>query len=239
MADFKTHLGSGAGVSVFVATLVYGAGMAAPNDVILYFCLGSIGGILPDIDSDNSVALKNLFNFLAILSAFLSIFRYLEHYSIVEMLIIWCLIYFTIRYLVLKIFMYFTSHRGIFHSIPCGIFFCFLTSTICFYVFNMDSITSWTSGFFVLIGYLTHLILDEIWSIKLSTGTIKMSFGSAFKIISISNWYYYVTLFFLIAVLYYIAPKPDEFLLRFKDGEVLQSIKNNLLPDKNWFGFFM
>ena len=42
---------------------------------------------------------------------------------------------------------------------------------------------AWLAGGFMFIGYLTHLILDEIYSVDVMDTRIKASFGTALKIV--------------------------------------------------------
>ena len=51
MANFKTHVSVAAALSGVLATGFLAAGVAAPKDVWLYFAMGTVGGVLPDIDA--------------------------------------------------------------------------------------------------------------------------------------------------------------------------------------------
>ena len=53
MADFKTHLTVASIASSIAATMLFAATVATPQEVLLYFVLGVVGGLLPDIDSDS------------------------------------------------------------------------------------------------------------------------------------------------------------------------------------------
>jgi len=55
MANFKTHVSVAAALSGVLATGFLAAGVAAPKDVWLYFAMGTVGGVLPDIDADHSI----------------------------------------------------------------------------------------------------------------------------------------------------------------------------------------
>jgi len=237
MADFKTHLGVASVISAFSSTVLMGAGITSPKEVILHFFLGSIGGSLPDIDADHSIALTNLFTFLAIMSAFTIILRFVMYLSIIEMLIIWAVAYSIIRFGLLKIFAKFTIHRGIFHSIPAAIFFGVLITIVCHRIFYFNDVQAWFCGFFVSLGYVSHLVLDELYSIEYSTGRIKWSFGSACKLIQLNYWHFYIYLYIAIILLVLIAPTPTLFLQKWIQGDMFRQIQNNFLPTHRWFGF--
>jgi len=235
MASYKTHLHYAAGISIFFSILLSKSKLINSVNIILFFCMGMLGGILPDIDSDNSNSLKNIFSILAIFTAFLIIFKTVKYYSIVELLILWSVCFYLIRYVIFKLFKRLTIHRGLFHSIPCALFFCILVSIICNYFFQMNSFESWFSGIFLLIGYLVHLILDEIYSIEFSKKRLKWSFGSAFKFISFNKPYHYIILYLMIIGLIFISPdfKMSESEMTLE--EFLFSIKSNFFPDYTWF----
>ena len=81
----------------------------------------------------------------------------------------------------------FTTHRGMFHSIP-AMFICGgLAYLLCggsqaaFSVFKAGG---------VMIGYLSHLVLDEIYSIEFASGRwrMKKSFGTAMKLWGDNHW---------------------------------------------------
>src|SRR6266851_3072680 len=136
MANFKTHLAVAAACSGVMATGFLEAGVAAPRDVGLYFVMGTLGGILPDIDANNSIPGRMLFSFFAMVLAFLTLFSRTNVYSIVELSILWIVTYMVVRYIIFQMFAKLTVHRGIFHSILAAIFFGFLTTDIAYYFFS-------------------------------------------------------------------------------------------------------
>jgi len=238
MADFNTHLGTASVVSMISATIFYGAKTIGPQEFVYFFCLGTFSGTLPDIDSDTSTALKNFFNFLGVMFAFLVLFLRIGKLSILEMLIIWAAVFSIIRYGIFQIFTWYTVHRGIFHSIPAALIFGLLVGIICDQFFHMSAMKSWISIFFVIVGYLSHLVLDEIYSIEFSSARIKWTFGSACKIVSMDNWHYYVYLYLIIAILFYFSPDPKPFVDQFSNGSFFAAMLNNLYPVNGWFSAF-
>ncbi|KPA17534.1 membrane-bound metal-dependent hydrolase [Candidatus Magnetomorum sp. HK-1] len=238
MADFKTHLGTASVVSMISATVFYGSGTISPQEVVLCFCLGTFSGTLPDIDSDTSTALKNFFNFLAVFLAFLFLFARIGYLSIIEMMILWAAIFSLVRYGLFKIFTWYTVHRGLFHSIPAAMASGLFVSLVCNFYFQMTPMRAWMCGFFVMLGYISHLVLDEIYSIELSSARIKWTFGSACKLFSLDNWHYYVYLYILVGVLFYLAPDSGPFFDQFTSGRFAQGFTQNFFPKKGWFSAF-
>jgi len=248
MADFKTHLtvasmSSGLICTYFMTMNVPNA-YKSKNEVILYFILGIIGGILPDIDSEKSVPTSLFFNFLGPFCAFFVVFSH-DKYSFIELIIIWMLIFVGIKYVLLYLFTYLTSHRGIVHSVPMGILCWFLTSTILDRLFKLNNLASWLGGFFLFLGFLTHLILDELYSIDFVNFKLKQSFGTALKLgnFNSSSLFGYgidkitVIIYVVILGLFFVMPKSDLFRsFIFNKNNYLQ-IK--FLPkDNNWFNDF-
>ncbi|SMD08303.1 LexA-binding, inner membrane-associated putative hydrolase [Desulfocicer vacuolatum DSM 3385] len=131
--------------------------------------LCTVGGILPDLDSDTGKP-------LAILSAVLSLIapafmlRFMEQYHPLTPEFLICyfvLAYGVIHYIVSGLVKKITVHRGIFHSIPfvmlCGIFAYFLFSP-------SGQHMATAAGVAVFAGGITHLVMDEIHSLSWSSG---------------------------------------------------------------------
>jgi membrane-bound metal-dependent hydrolase YbcI (DUF457 family) len=183
MANFATHINVAAMTSGISAILLNYANIIDKDNTFIYFVAGTIGGILPDIDHDKAIPLKIMQFFFANLFALIMTYKFVEIYPILNLIMIWILSYLAVVGF-FKLFKKFTIHRGIIHSIPCA-FLCFFTITsFSFYILNLPLKESYFIGFFIFLGYLTHLILDEIFSIDISGMKLKKSFGSALKFYS-------------------------------------------------------
>ena len=234
MANFKTHISVAAALSGCLATGFLEVGIAAPKDVWLYFAMGTLGGILPDIDANHSIPGRMLFSFFAMVLAFLTLFSRAHVYSIVELSILWMVTYVVVRYIIFQMFAKLTVHRGIFHSILAAIFFCFITTNIVYYLFSLNTLNAWVSGLFVFIGYMIHLILDEIYSVDLIGTKIKKSFGTALKIIS-RNMKATSLLFLATILAFYMTPSAEKFVKTVLSFDTYKSVKVKLLPKAGWF----
>jgi membrane-bound metal-dependent hydrolase YbcI (DUF457 family) len=234
MANFKTHISVAAALSGCLATGFLEVGIAAPKDVWLYFAMGTLGGILPDIDANNSIPGRMLFSFFAMVLAFLTLFSRANAYSIVELSILWMVTYMVVRYIIFQMFAKLTVHRGIFHSILAAIFFCFLTTDISYYLFSLNALNAWVAGLFVFIGYLIHLILDEMYSVDLIGTKIKKSFGTALKIVS-TNMKATSLLLLATVLVFYITPSTERFVKTVLSFDTYKSVKVKLLPKARWF----
>ena len=237
MADFKTHL-SVAGTLSGAAAIgaVYG-GLAEPTEALLLFSMGTIGGILPDIDSDHSIPVNLLFSCLATLGAFFSVFSRISTYSLVEAILLWAAVFFFVRYPVFELFKRFTVHRGVFHSLTAAVFFCFLCAIVLYDVFALPSVLAWLSGLFILFGYMVHLLLDELYSVDMMGIRLKKSFGTALKPISFGNPKASLALIAATLVLYMFVPEFASFVQEVGDVKLYHALRHSLLPTNGWFGF--
>ena len=213
MANFKTHVSVAAALSGVLATGFLAAGVATPKDVWLYFAMGTVGGILPDIDADHSIPGRMFFSFFALVVAFLTLFSRAGVYSIVELSLLWVATYVVVRHVIFKLFASFSVHRGVFHSLLAAI---------------------WMSGLFVSVGYVIHLVLDEIYSVDLTGARVKRSFGTALKLISADVKA--TTCLVLVTILVFFAtPSAEQFVHTVLNFDTYKSIKGQLLPKAGWF----
>ncbi|MBA6289240.1 metal-dependent hydrolase [Colwellia sp. MB3u-4] len=190
MANFKTHFNIAAAGTGISSAVLLSAGHTDINTALWFWFLGTIGGLLPDIDSDNSTSLDIIFNiFTAVI--LLMVLRYItgEHFReirFIELLVIPLAVYSIMKWLIRPLFEKVTVHRGSCHSL-LFLILCGLLTTQLTWIFNNEYVTksailALLSGGFVFFGGLIHLILDEIYSVDLSNIRIKRSFGTALKI---------------------------------------------------------
>ena len=183
MANFNVHLNIAAAASgIFAATLASFHMIDIKTSFYCFFA-GIIGGILPDIDHDNSVPVRIIQFIISNLVAFLVVYNYLGKLKLLEVVTLWIGIYILFE-IIFFFFKKFTTHRGIIHSIPMGMLFGLITVLFLNNILHLNIIVSYYIGIFIFIGYLTHLLLDEIYSVDLSGNKIKKSFGSALKVSS-------------------------------------------------------
>jgi len=181
MADFHTHINTstivGVGVGVVgkvvfdfpLTTCMLGAGLC------------SLSGILPDLDSGPGRPLRETTAVLAAIVPMLMIDRFQHMGMNAEAIALAAaLIYIVIRFGVAEIFKRYTTHRGMWHSVPAAL----ACSFGAFIVVSGESIDIRIfKSMAVFIGFMVHLILDEIWSIQWKSGRpiFKKSFGTAIK----------------------------------------------------------
>ncbi|MDM8546765.1 metal-dependent hydrolase [Candidatus Venteria ishoeyi] len=235
MANFKMHLGVAAIGSGMVATLCLGAGLASVQEVAILSLLGTIGGLLPDIDLDHSTPTRLMFTALGLLLAFLAMFFKAAHYSVLELWLVWGATYLAVRYLAWRMFSDLTSHRGIFHSLAAALFFCFLGTAIAYHQFDAPRLTAWLVGFFLLLGYIIHLALDEIYSVDFENRRLKRSFGTALKLIDSRHLNNSGMMLGFVLLLFFMTPDFSPVTDALSNANTWQQLGSHLLPQGTWF----
>ncbi|MDD1827911.1 metal-dependent hydrolase [Photobacterium sp. DNB23_23_1] len=211
MANFNTHLGTAALTSSLAATALLSAGHIVPITALWLMLLGTIGGLLPDIDSDNSTSMSTLFRFFGGLITFSFVGHIYQLVSMLELIVYSGFCYLTIRYNFKSSLEKITIHRGCCHSLAfiavAGLFTVWLV-----FLLGYSDITAWLSGVFIFFGGVVHLSLDELYSVDLANRRLKLSFGSAMKVFSPKNPFISAFQCLLIAILYLHGPSFDNTL---------------------------
>jgi hypothetical protein len=237
LANFKTHFNVAASASAVVSVSVLAINLITPVEAMIMFLFGTIGGLLPDLDSDNSVPLRIGFKIFAYISSFLVMFALSENMTIIEMLIIWILAFIFMRLVVLNLFNKFTVHRGIFHSVPASVVFGLIIVIFLHYLFSFSPFKAWLAGFFIFFGSMVHLILDEVYSIDVMGRRIKKSFGTAVKFYDKKTVYPNIVIYVVMVFLFMIAPDFSKFLEFITTYDTYNSISEILIPKGMWFEF--
>jgi membrane-bound metal-dependent hydrolase YbcI (DUF457 family) len=222
MANYTTHRNIG----ILTTTLATGGIIALGSTLVTYaeklnfsynsdisittialmVLFGIIGSIFPDIDLKTSRPSKYMRYILMIVLSVFSFF-FIQNIKLLnninEPLIQSHLIEVSIGISVLipiviiKLFENIMEHRGLVHSIPFGI----LASLVIYQAFNMNTyivVNSLYISILFFVGFITHLFLDEMFSVDLLNAKIKKSFGSALTIFSTKNALGYVIVYALI-----------------------------------------
>ncbi len=239
MANFNTHFVVAAGASAILSGTMLSMEIIEPNQAVMAFAIGTFGGLMPDIDSDNSKAIGVGFTVISLLITMLLVFVKSSTYSLIEMLIMGGVVFSVIRFGFIEIFRKISKHRGMFHSIPVALIWGVGTTILVHIFFGLNELISWVYGFMMSFGYIVHLILDEIYSVDLGNRRMKKSAGTALKffklkssIDKIQNLLIYLTLIALFMI------APDTSLIReaLLSQEAWINFKDILLPyDGRWF----
>nr|WP_255712876.1 metal-dependent hydrolase [Rhodopirellula sp. JC740] len=223
LAGFKTHISTSTVVGCAYGYWgVVDQGMSMESS-LLAGGLCSVSGMLPDLDSDSGVPLRETSMFLSAIAPMLMIDRWrdmgLSHEA---MALAAMIVYVAIRFVAVEGFRKFTVHRGMWHSIPAA-----LVAALIAYMLMpcpSEAIRVYKSGA-VLVGFMTHLILDEIWALDFSRGSLRLkkSFGTALKFFGsspLANFFVYGQL----ALFIYLA---------WGDHEILDRLRQRVRMDRD------
>ena len=235
MANFQTHITVGVLTSGLIATVAMVGNVVSPTDAAFLTIAGTIGSIMPDIDLERSKQSRGVFGGFGILLAFMALFHYSRFLSIAELCLMWLGIYVFVRYFFWKLFHEFTSHRGLFHSLLASIFFGAVGAAVFYNLFDKTDIVAWMGGALIFIGAITHLLLDELYSIDFAGNRVKRSFGTAMKLFDYKKPASAVLMSFVLAGTLYFTPPVGNFYNLVKSGENWAYLKMRLLPEDQWF----
>lgn len=179
MPGFKIHITGSTALGI-----AYGAGAVALFDVplptaALATTLCSVSGMLPDLDSGPGRPLHESISFAAAALPMMMVDRF-RHWGWTHesMILAGAAMYLFIRFGLGHTLKHWTVHRGIFHSFPVALIFTELGFLVCT---TGDLKTRYFKAGAIAIGFLSHLILDEIWSVDFKHFKLKSSFGTACK----------------------------------------------------------
>lgn len=213
MAAFKEHVNIATmAVGVVVITL-YSAHLLTLYQTLVALFIGILGGILPDVDSDNSTPLQAIFKIFSIIFPLLILLSFFTVMPVLQTLALWVAFAILLRITLFKFFIYITHHRGIFHSIPMAIFVGELTLLFVYYETKGGLKLAVIYGFIITFGFLIHLLLDEVYSINAFGIKMKKSFGTALKLYDRNNLIGTLLLYLFIIAIYLVLPNINKIMV--------------------------
>ena len=235
MANFPTHIVVGTVVAGTLATLTLAADVIAPENLVAVTLAGSLGSVLPDIDLKDSRPSRALFAGLAVFFSFALLFHFAPRLSILEMWALWIGSLLFVRYGLHTAFHRLTVHRGVWHSWIAGLASSLAAVLIFYYVFDRPDGVAWLAGGFLFIGFLTHLILDEMYSVDVLGNHIKKSFGTAFKPFDKRNLVGSGVMAAAAVALLFATPSIATFYDGITSRPMWAALNDRLLPKETWF----
>jgi hypothetical protein len=194
MANFKGHISTSATLGVAVGVAGYWYFQYDWGAACLASGLTAVGGMLPDLDSDSGIPVRELFGVAGFLVPLLLIGRLQQfNFTTEQMLVVLAAAYLIMRFGVSEIFKRITVHRGMYHSIPAML----IAGLAVFLMHRPDHLLGadevrkrlyLATG--TMIGFLSHLVLDELFAVDLMGGVPKLNqfAGSAMKLKS-ASWF--------------------------------------------------
>jgi len=235
MANFPTHIAVGTVVSGALATVTVAADMVAPENIVAVTLAGVVGSVLPDIDLEDSRPGRAMFAGLGVFFSFAVLFSLERKYSIAEMLVLWLGTLLFVRYVAKEIFFRISYHRGVWHSLLAMVFCAFVTAWIFHKLLARDEGVAWLAAGFLAIGYLTHLILDELYSVDVMDTRIKASFGTALKLFDHRRLGHSAAMAAATVLVFYFTPPTRIFVENITSPALWTELNRRLLPQEQWF----
>lgn len=227
MANFSTHMIGAAATGVVAASILASADLLPVNAVPAGVGMVALGGIFPDVDSDYSDSIELVFGLLGVALGVPVMIGVLPHYGLLVALAALGLTYVLVRYAIIWPFRKVTVHRGVFHSLPMAVAVTCVAATITHLLMGMSTLESWVFASLFLVGFVTHLALDEMYAVDLANRAFKRSFGTALKLWEKNRRGQYVVLYIAMAVAIAFAPDPRDLF------EALGSVQMRLLPERD------
>ena len=220
MANFSTHLVGAVGTGVVCASLLSAADVLPVQSIPAAVGIVALGGLFPDVDSDASDSIELVFTVLGVAAAIPVLIAMMPTFGLLISLGAMGVAFAAVRYLVVEVFRRFTVHRGIFHSVPMAILWAGVVAMVAVYAMDLPDTAAWVFAALFFIGCLTHLVLDEMYSVDLGNRRIKRSFGTALKLFDRDHAVLYVALYGLTLGVLVLAPDPSALVVALSDLEL-------------------
>ncbi len=231
MANYKQHLTGGIIYGILCMTAsIFTLGLTIVEGFVLLI-LGALGSILPDIDSDTSIPVHLVCETVGVLVPIIIIKKVFANELNTENMIFLIVVGFiVVRYLAFLIFFKLTVHRGIIHSIPAAL----IAGGLVFLLFSDASFyLRLLYGVACAVGFIVHLIMDEIWSVDLKNTRLKNSFGTALTFRSsslLSTVIAYVIIVLIASYILINIPIPEQFNIKHDKLDIAFANNDNTVP---------
>ncbi len=181
MPGFRVHITGSSIVGAGYGLAAWYVGDMHPMTCALGAGLCGVAGMMPDLDSGPGIPLRESVAFAAAVVPMMMIHRFQQTGMPLEaIIVVGAAIYLAIRFGMAWLLKHYAIHRGMFHSLPAAA----IAGQVTFLAFaSEEPLRRYFISSAVVLGFLTHLVLDEIWSVKLGMfgPKFKKSFGTALK----------------------------------------------------------
>ncbi len=229
MANFQTHLTASTILGVGYGGVAYQMYGVPPAASLLAASLCAVSGMLPDIDSGPGRPLREITTLMAAVVPTM-LFSRLEHLGLSQewIILIGAAIYVAIRFGLAGFLRHYTVHRGMFHSFPAAAIFGELTFLL---VYSESVVLRLFIAGGVVAGFLSHLLLDEIYSVQWDgRPRLKSSFSTAMKFYG-DKWWPNVSAYAKLGLLTLVIFKDPGLVEQLQSGQaeqVVEGLRNEI-----------
>ncbi|MDB5387584.1 MAG: hypothetical protein JWM11_3230 [Planctomycetaceae bacterium] len=182
MAAYREHLTTSCMLGIGVCVSAIGMGFT-PVQGVLAGTITGIGGILPDLDSESGRPVREVFGVTAALAPLVMTRRLMEWGGNTDgAMLLAVMTYVIVRYGGSTLLGILAVHRGMYHSLPAML----IAGELAFLGYKSDQIgMKLLMGTGIMIGFLSHLVLDELYSVEWNGGKLRLNkfSGSAVKLL--------------------------------------------------------
>jgi membrane-bound metal-dependent hydrolase YbcI (DUF457 family) len=188
MGDYKQHISFAGFLGAVYAWAAFTLGGIHWLYGSVAALLTTLGGLLPDLDHPIGVELKGFTGILGVLAA-MAVWHHVRQdeptYPFELDLLAVVAAYVMVRHGLRRVLSRLMVHRGISHSVPtCAVW----GSLTYLYYPSPEHLVRVMMAFAVILGFSSHLLLDEMFSVDLRGIRVNRAFGSAMKFWAPSPW---------------------------------------------------
>lgn len=224
---FREHVATGAVISTGVCVTAYSYGYVTdPLLLLLLFVVTIVGSFLPDVDSDSGIPFYIIYGTITLAasgvaalyvlaSPYANDLRYVVGVPVGALFFFWIVVGWVVKKC--------TRHRGIFHSLPALIIAGTATFLAARY-YGFDDMTGFIFAGGMALGFLSHLVLDELYSEITLDGipfNTKSSAGTAMKWFA-KQKHVNVVAYAIMATLLYTAWQPQKAFAFYNDSDIIE-----------------
>lgn len=188
MPGYRVHIAGSALVGGVYGAAGWYAGGLPPVTCGLAAALATAAGMVPDLDSGESEPLREGVALLAATVPLMMLHR-LQQWGLPldGIVLVGIAIYLAVRFGLGWILANHAVHRGMFHSVPAALIAGLLTFLV---AGGDDPLHRYFLSGAVVLGVLSHLVIDELWSVSqgMFGPKFKKGFGTAMKFHGAEAW---------------------------------------------------